>query len=204
MSGAAPSEKPALRMQKRSPGPSARAHAAPGKPWEILLAGDFNDKHTELLQAVLDVPRGSRGVIYFDSNGGSVYTALSLLALIRLRGLQATGVVLGECSSAALLPFAACQKRYVTPFATLLFHPMKWESEENVRLREAAEWARHFQEIETHFDHMLQELVPISAELLTRWTEPGRFVSGRELAQAGLAELLSPLETDWKQLPFAP
>jgi ATP-dependent Clp protease protease subunit len=186
----APSEKPALRQLKRAPGPPARPHAIREKTWEILLAGDFNEKQTELLQAVLDVPRGSQGVIYFDSNGGSVYTSLSLMTLIRLRGLRATGIVLGECSSAALLPFAACQKRFVTPFSTHLFHPMKWESEENVRLREAAEWARHFQEIETHFDQLLQKLFPVSADLLATWTEPGRFVSGQELAAAGLAELL--------------
>ncbi len=165
-----------------------------GGGWEILLAGDFNDKHAELLQTVVELPRNSQGTIYFDSNGGSVYTSLSLMSLIRIRGLRVTGVVLGECSSAALLPFAACQRRLVLPFSTHLFHPMKWESEENVRLHEAAEWARHFREIEKHFDKLLADLFGIPESELAQWTEPGRFVMGTELAEKGLAELLSPLE----------
>ncbi|MBB01994.1 MAG: hypothetical protein CMJ47_05050 [Planctomyces sp.] len=190
----ATNSKDSLPRLKAYPGPPpAGAHERP-QDWEIMLAGDLNDKHTDLLQSVIDVPRGSRGVIYFDSNGGSVYTSLSLMSLIRLRNLDATGVVLGECSSAALLPFAACRRRYVTPFSTLLFHAMKWESEENVRLHEAAEWARHFQAIEKHFDGLLAQLFDADPQLLQSWTEPGRFISGEELAKAGLAELISPLE----------
>ena len=38
-------------------------------------------------------------------------------------GLDPLAVVTGECSSAAILPFAACQRRCVTSHATLLFHP---------------------------------------------------------------------------------
>ena len=40
--------------------------------------------------------------IYFDSPGGSPYTALSLVSLLRLRNINATGIVTGECSSAAV------------------------------------------------------------------------------------------------------
>jgi len=179
---------------KAYPGPDMTTVGRERTPgWEILLAGDLNEKHMELLQSVLEVPRGSRGTIYFDSNGGSVYTSLSLMSLIRLRELDATGIVLGECSSAALLPFAACRRRYVTAFSTMLFHAMKWESEENVRLHEAAEWARHFQQIEKHFDGLLAELFNADPQLISTWTEPGRFVSGEEMAEAGLANLISPL-----------
>ena len=70
----------------------------------------------------------------------------------RLRGLRATGIVTGECSSAALWPFAACTRRLVTPCSVLLFHPMRWQSEENVGLAEAAEWARHFGQLEKEMD----------------------------------------------------
>ena len=50
-----------------------------------------------------------------------------------------TAVVTGECSSAMLWPFAACERRLVTPYSVLLFHPMKWQSEEHVGLAEAAD-----------------------------------------------------------------
>ncbi|WP_339749885.1 ATP-dependent Clp protease proteolytic subunit [uncultured Rubinisphaera sp.] len=156
--------------------------------WELLIAGDFNERHVELLETLVEVPKNSSGTLYFDSNGGSVYTAMSLVTLMQVRGLKATGIVLGECSSAALLPFAACRKRFVTPHSTHLFHPMKWESEENVRLEEAAEWTRHFQQLQEVIDNMLATLFPIERSKLDTWTQPGRFVTGRELVEAGLAE----------------
>jgi hypothetical protein len=76
-----------------------------------MLCGDLTDKEVELTDRRMGVP----GTIFFDSCGGSTYVGLSLAVLIRLRGLKARAVVAGECSSAALLPFAACEKRYVLP-----------------------------------------------------------------------------------------
>jgi hypothetical protein len=79
----------------------------------------------------------------------------------------------------------------------LLFHPMKWQSEENVGLCEAAEWARHFSQLETEMDCLLAELLRIPLEKLRAWSNPGRYVSGRELAEAGLAELVDLKPLDW-------
>jgi len=172
----------------------------PGTPWEIPLCGELSERQSDLLQLFVDVPRGSRGIVYFDSCGGSVYTGLALGSLIRLRKLRVTAVVIGECSSAALLPFAACQKRFVTGQCTLLFHPMRWQSDEDVRLEEATEWARHFKDLEGQLDALLVNLFKVPLDILQGWTRPGRFVSGPELAQAGLASLFDPF-TDvdpWK------
>jgi ATP-dependent protease ClpP protease subunit len=129
-------------------------------------------------------------VLYFDSPGGSPYTGLALTSLITMRGLRATGIVTGECSSAALWPFAACVRRIVTPFSVLLFHPMKWQSEEHVGLPEAAEWARHFGQLERDMDELLAEMLGISMAEMDPWMRPGRYVGGRELAATGLAELV--------------
>jgi ATP-dependent protease ClpP protease subunit len=107
-----------------------------------------------------------------------------------LRRLQATGIVTGECSSAALWPFAACVRRFVTPFSVLLFHPMKWQSEEHVRLAEAAEWARHFGQLETDMDSLLADLFGVPVADMQKWINPGRYVTGHELAEAGLAEMI--------------
>ncbi|MEZ6124755.1 MAG: ATP-dependent Clp protease proteolytic subunit [Planctomycetaceae bacterium] len=161
--------------------------------WELAVCGDLSpDRQSDVIAKMLEFPVGSRGVIYFDSCGGSVYAGLALATLIRTRELQATAVVLGECSSAALMPFAACRRRLVTAVSTLLFHPMRWQSEEDVRLEEAAEWARHFQQLESDLDQLLVELFPVDRDLLQKWTRPGRFLTGRELAEAGLAELFHP------------
>ena len=101
-------------------------------PNEIALVGDLTDNENEITDKLLSIEPGGEATMFIDSPGGSPYCALSLMSLILLRGLQVTGVVTGECSSAALWPLAACKRRFVTPFSVLLFHPMKWQSEEHV------------------------------------------------------------------------
>lgn len=159
-------------------------------PVEIAIVGDLTDSEGELTDRLLSVEPGGECTIYFDSPGGSPYCAVSLMTLIKLRDLTATGIVTGECSSATLWPFAACKRRFVTPFSVLLFHPMRWQSEENVGLAEAAEWARHFGQLEKEMDALLAHLFGISPETMTEWINPGRYVTGRELAKAGMAELI--------------
>ena len=176
---------------KSGPSPQ-RFHSdkEPQQPWELVLAGDLSEKGGELLERLVEVPYGSPGLIFFDSGGGSAYAGLALAAVIRLRGLQATGVVAGECSSAALIPFAACTQRIVTPHATLLFHPVRWQSDDDMQLEEAAEWARHFQILERSLDELLSRLFAVPVERITSWTRPGRFVTGPEFAAAGLAQMV--------------
>jgi ATP-dependent protease ClpP protease subunit len=159
-------------------------------PVEIAIVGDLTDSEADLTDRLLSVEPGGEVTIYFDSPGGSPYCAVSLMTLIRLRNMKATGIVTGECSSATLWPFAACQRRIVTPFSVMLFHPMRWQSEENVGLAEAAEWARHFGQLEKDMDTLLAELFGVPAETMHAWINPGRYVSGRELATAGMAELV--------------
>lgn len=164
--------------------------SGPKHGWEIALVGDLTDKQTDLVDSLLEVAPRSRGTIYFDSCGGSAYVGISLAGLIRLRGLEATAVVLGECSSAALLPFAACTRRFVTPHSSLYFHPVRWSSEEDVKLEEAAEWTRHFEVLEHEMDTLLSQLLGVPMETLIAWTRPGRFLTGPEIVQAGLAQLV--------------
>lgn len=200
------------RRRKEKPSPFRPLHPYPGPGWgaspspsfdgwEIVIAGELSDKQGELHDRLLELPRNSRGTIFFDSCGGSAFIGLALATLIRLRGLQATAVVAGECSSAALVPFAACVERYVTPHSTLLFHMMRWQSEEHVRLEEAAEWARHFQVLEADQDQLLARLFGCDPQLLAQWNRPGRFVSGPEMVSAGLARMVDLFQGDvWKQI----
>ena len=168
-------------------------------PLEIALVGDLTDNEGELTERLLSVPLGGACTLYIDSPGGSPYCATSLASIIVLRGINATGIVTGECSSAALWPFAACRRRIVTPYSVMLFHPMKWQSEEHVDLSEAAEWARHFGALEKDMDRMLIELFGAAQDALKSWTSPGRYVSGAEMAEAGLAELVE-LQGMWSFL----
>jgi ATP-dependent protease ClpP protease subunit len=165
-------------------------HRDEEEPVEIAIVGDLTDSEAELTDRLLGVEPGGEVTIYFDSPGGSPYCAVSLMTLIKLRNLRATGIVTGECSSATLWPFAACRRRFVTPFSVLLFHPMRWQSEENVGLAEAAEWARHFGQLEQDMDALLAHLFGVPPDVMHQWINPGRYVSGRELAAAGMAELV--------------
>ena len=159
-------------------------------PHEIALVGDLTDNEGEITEKLLGIEPGGEATMFIDSPGGSPYCALSLMSLILLRGLRVTGVVTGECSSAALWPLAACKRRLVTPFSVLLFHPMKWQSEEHVGLSEAAEWARHFGQLEKDMDQLLAELFGVPMSEMDKWINPGRYVSGRDLVDAGLAEMV--------------
>jgi ATP-dependent protease ClpP protease subunit len=181
--------------------PSSAGKEDQTPPSEVAIVGDLTDNATDLVDKLLGVEPGSQCTIYFDSPGGNPYTANSLVSMIRLRGLQATGIVTGECSSAAVWPFASCARRLVTASSVLLFHPMKWQSEEQVGIREATEWSRHFSSLELEMDSLLIRLFGIaedsdSASLIRKWCDEHRYVTGCELAEAGLAELidLSPLE----------
>jgi ATP-dependent protease ClpP protease subunit len=158
---------------------------------EIALIGDLSDCEADVTQKLLEVPPGGECSLYFDCPGGSPYSGLSVTSLILMRGLRVTGIVTGECSSAALWPFAACCRRIVTPFSVLLFHPMKWQSEEHVGLLEAAEWARHFGRLEEDMDQLLADLLGMSREKIDPWMRPGKYVGGPEFAAEGMAELVT-------------
>jgi ATP-dependent protease ClpP protease subunit len=163
---------------------------ARNKPAEIAVIGEVDDWEADVVKALLEVPRGGQCVFYIDSTGGSVYGALAVLTLLKHRRLRATGVVLGECSSAAILLFAACHKRIVTRHSTLLFHKMRWQSEKRVGSGEAVLWARHFDDLERDIDDLQVRLFGGAEKQVRDWTSAGEYVTGAQLAEAGLAELM--------------
>jgi len=157
---------------------------------EIAVVGDLTDTESDITERLLETAPGSECILYFNSPGGNPHAALALTSLILIRNLHATGIVTGECSSAALWPLAACKRKIVSPHSLLLFHPLKSESEQNINHLEATEWARYLGELEQDMDHMLADLLGLSYEKLSEWMRPGRFVNGKEFAAAGLAELV--------------
>lgn len=169
---------------------------------EIAIVGDLTEREADITDKLLAVPPGGECVLYFDSPGGSAYVGLAMMSLIKLRGLAAVGIVMGECSSAALWPFAACRKRIVTKHSVMLFHPMRWQSEDRVGLAEADEWARHFRQLESDMDQLLAEELGVPLDRIRSWLHPGRYVLGSELAQAGFAELV-PLDAIASLMPGA-
>lgn len=158
-------------------------------PVEIALVGDLTDNEGELTDKLLSIEPGGKCTMFIDSPGGSPYCAVSLMTLILLRGWRVTGIVTGECSSAVSGRLPPARDGWY-PYSVLLFHPMKWQSEEHVGLAEAAEWARHFGTLEKDMDTLLADLFGLPHAEMEKWITPGRYVSGREMAAANLAEMI--------------
>ena len=92
------------RLLRPDPGPPVGAGnlaSEQQRHWEIVISGELQDKECGLHEKLVELPKNSSGLIYFDSCGGSAFVGLALATLIRMRGLKATAVVTGECSSAA-------------------------------------------------------------------------------------------------------
>jgi ATP-dependent protease ClpP protease subunit len=159
------------------------------RPVELALIGDVDAWENDVVKELLATKPGSDCTFYIDSVGGSVYGALAVTTLMRYRQLICTGIVLGECSSASLLVFAACQKRLVTRYSTLLFHRMRWQSDKRVEAREASAWSRHFEAMEQQIDDLQGRMFGKADKQVRDWIDRGEYVSGLQLADAGLAEL---------------
>jgi ATP-dependent Clp protease, protease subunit len=160
------------------------------RPVEIAVIGEVDDWESDIVEKLLETRPGGECVFYIDSTGGSVYGALAVVTLLRERRMKSRAMVLGECSSAALLLFAACQHRVVTSHSTLLFHKMRWQSDRRVDSSEAVNWAQHFATLEKEMDDLQIRLFGQGGDKVREWTEKGCFVSGPQIVAAGLAELL--------------
>lgn len=158
---------------------------------EFALIGDVDDWEADIIKELLELKPGSECAFHIDSAGGSVYGAMAVLVLMKLRRLKVSSYVLGECSSATVLIFAASPKRYVTPYSTLLFHRMRWESDKRVDSVEAHHWAAHFKQLEEELlDLEVKLLGNVSKQHVRNWINEGRFLTGRQVAEAGIAELI--------------
>jgi ATP-dependent Clp protease, protease subunit len=165
--------------------PSARK-----KVPEIPLIGEVDEWEEDVIKSILELPKGSDCVLHIDSGGGSVYGALAVTTLIRQRQLHCTALVLGECSSASILVFAACQKRIVTRYSTFLLHPMRWQSDKRVGAQEASQWAKHFEDMERELDVLQEKLLGGAVDQVRAWIRGGHYVTGAQMVAAGLAEML--------------
>jgi ATP-dependent protease ClpP protease subunit len=154
---------------------------------EIAIVDDLEKCEKEVLEALLAIPDGGACRIVINSGGGSVYAGLGIATLIRLKRLEATAVVLADCSSSAVLVFAACPIRQVAPHASLLFHPMQWSSEERSRLSGATGWAREFKRIDEVCAEWICSNLELSPLVYKKWVNREIYVTAGQLVGMGLA-----------------
>src|SRR5262245_58445617 len=173
--------------------PKEHSKDSPDKPrTDIAIVGELDDCEAEVIGRLLELEDGAECTLYIDSGGGRVYSAMAIMSLMLLKGLRARAIVLGACSSATLLILAGCRTRLAMPYSVFQFHPVRWESGENVEQVEASEWARHFGWLEDRCDELLARLFGTELDQIRKWSRSSRYLSGQELADAGLIQLLDP------------
>ena len=156
---------------------------------DILLTGEIDERANKIVHALLKIPEDDEFTIYINSPGGSLMGAISIASTIQYRRLKGTVVVTGECSSAALLPFAACQDRFISPCSLFLWHQTQHEPSgmESTRL---LPWAERAKSHDIATNTMLAEMLDIPRELISDWEKQSRYFSAKEMTKAGLAELI--------------
>ena len=173
---------------------SQKTEAKDEGPHEIAIVGELDECEADVIAKLLELEDGEECTLLIDSGGGRVYSALAIMTLILLKDLKAKAIVLGACSSAALLVLAACRQRFAVSYSVFQFHPVRWESGENVEQVEASEWARHFGWLENQCDELLSRLLGVELAQVQAWSRSSRYLSGRELADAGIVQLIDPLK----------
>jgi ATP-dependent Clp protease protease subunit len=172
----------------------SKEHSKGRTSHDIAIVGELDDCESDVIARLLELEDGAECTIYIDSGGGRVYSAMAIVSLMLLKELRARAVVLGACSSAALLILAGCRARFAMPYSVFQFHPVRWESGENVEQVEATEWARHFGWLEDRCDEMLSRLLGIELSQIQKWSRSSRYLSGQELADAGIVQLIDPIK----------
>ncbi|MCO5253369.1 MAG: Clp protease ClpP [Bacteroidetes bacterium] len=103
--------------------------------------------------------------IRLNSNGGSLFEAMSIIDKIRNSSVQVTGIVDGVAASAAAVILQACDKRVMQPNARLMIHRPSGVSEGEA------------EDMESYVTLMKQEEDKIKALLLERTKQPEDVVS---------------------------
>ncbi len=165
------------------------------KVLEIALVDDLEKCEKDVLDALAGLPDGAECRILINSGGGSVYAGLGIATTIEMKKIRATGVVLADCSSSALLVFASCAERLVAPHASFLFHPMQWSSEERSRLPGAVGWAREFKRIEKVCCEWICSRLGIPEQRMRQWVHREIYITAEQMVEYGMARFLPGLET---------
>ncbi len=156
----------------------------------VTLLDDVEKCEKEVIESLLALPDRKPVNLVINSGGGSVYASFGIATTIRMKALQATAIVLADCSSSALLVFASCSQRYVAPHASFLFHPMRWSSEDQSRLSGAKSWSSEFERVTAESEEWLAQRLPMHKRTLRKWIREERYVPAHELVEMGLADYL--------------
>lgn len=160
------------------------------EPKTITLLDEVEKCEKEIVESLLGVPDKKSVRFLINSGGGSVYASLAIATVLKMKQLQSEAVVLADCSSSALMIFATCQTRRIAPHASMLFHPMRWSSDDQARLPGAKSWAAEFTRVAGVYEDWLVTHLGLPRRLLKTWIREERYVLAHELVELGVASFL--------------
>jgi ATP-dependent Clp protease, protease subunit len=163
----------------------------PAEPKTFTILDEVEKCEKDLVEGLLALPSRRPCRIIINSGGGSVYASLAIATVMKMRQIQAEGIVLADCSSSALVVLSTCATRKIAPHASLLFHPMRWSSEDQARLSGAKSWAAEFDRIQRVYEDWLVTHLQLPRRTIRMWIREERYVLASELINLGVAEPLS-------------
>lgn len=95
------------------------------------IGGNIDDSMLDLIDRIIDWNRTDKGLpiedrkpiyLYIDSPGGELDRALTLCSIIELSKTPVHAIGLGLVASAASLIYLSCEKRFILPNTSFVFH----------------------------------------------------------------------------------
>lgn len=114
-----------------------------------------------------DIPVNERQpiTIYIDSVGGDLYRCLSLTSTIRASKTPIIGVGQGMIASAALILYLSTHYKYLSRFATVLYHELRAASDTET-LREMQNKIAHYAQLQDTLDNFISENTTVPLKVL--------------------------------------
>lgn len=128
----------------------------------------------------------SATIIFSDCRGGAVLAGLAAANL--LRGHQGKAVVEATCAGAHLLPVAAIQRRFVTPYAQLGFRRTRAEAMGTAE--ELSRVAKQVDLIDTEMQNFLGKYLGVAPRIVGLWMQEGRWLDADDCLAHGIAQRL--------------
>jgi ATP-dependent protease ClpP protease subunit len=164
--------------------------ARQSEPKTVTLLDEIEKCEKEVVDSLTALPDKKTVRFLINSGGGSVYASLAIATVMKLKQLHGEAIVLADCSSSALLIFATCQTRKIAPHASLLFHRLRWSSEDQARLSGAKSWAAEFTRVAGVYEDWLVSHLGLPRRTIKTWIREERYVLADELIELGVAEPL--------------
>lgn len=130
---------------------------------------------------------GENVTIRFNSPGGNVMTGLALYNLVKSHKGKVTGIIDGECSSAATLIFCGCKERITSSNGLMLIHGVSTFAEGKKENFE--KYIEQIEMIENQIVNIYKQTIGEDKEKqILKLMQEERYINSDEMVELGFAE----------------